>query len=141
MNVMVPTLETEILTKSQPIMSPAQPATRVLSPAAGELITYVIDVLDYCVDHRMAVPLPVRHMLHCVNYALDTGDDDYIQSVHRDFEIVAQGEVYGESVYEQETAICEACGTRFVIADGYYEKDDPEQHIVGYAYCKECCHW
>ena len=63
---------------------------------------YVISVLDYCTDHAMPVPLPVVHMLYCVQYALDTQDDAYIQSVHRDFEIVARGEIFGEHVYEPE---------------------------------------
>lgn len=36
---------------------------------------------------------------------------------------------------------CEACGVLFEPEHGYYEVDDPANHVIGYAYCTGCCCW
>lgn len=36
---------------------------------------------------------------------------------------------------------CEACGVFFLPEEGYYEVDNPDEGIIGYSYCFECCHW
>lgn len=38
-------------------------------------------------------------------------------------------------------ARCEACGVLFEPEQGYYVADDPTNHVIGYAYCADCCHW
>lgn len=90
-----------ILTEIKPEVSPAQPATRILSPAAGELIEYAIKVHDYCVDHHIEVPQAVKDMHPCLYDALDHGDDRYIEIMHDFFYIVAQDAVYGQPVWKQ----------------------------------------
>lgn len=36
---------------------------------------------------------------------------------------------------------CEECGKLFEPEYGYFEADQPEEHIIGYSYCAKCCHW
>jgi len=98
MSVNVLSPENETLTVSQP--SP-QPPVRIISPAAGALMEYAIQVHDYCVDHAMSVPQAVKDMYPCLYDALDHGDDVYIGIIHDFFYIVAQDAVYGQPVWKQ----------------------------------------
>lgn len=36
---------------------------------------------------------------------------------------------------------CEACGVEFEESVGYFEQDDKANHVIGYSYCADCCHW
>jgi hypothetical protein len=36
---------------------------------------------------------------------------------------------------------CETCGVLFEPEYGYHEVDKPEESIIGYSYCAECCSW
>jgi hypothetical protein len=102
----------------------SQPKPLVITPAAGALTEAVIEAIDYCAAKGRPVPIPVQLMFPCIQDALDSHDDVWIEEIHTYFGIVVSGCVLGEHVWFPE---CQTCHKRFKPGVGYYQH--PEQYV------------